>query len=278
MSTQLMEDMLGQSRSSGDPDSAHPTGLQERGRNDVLEGLNHSEPCDGLTIGTLTSADTIPLGTDLDPQNQYNNLWAAQQIKDPHGRLLVQWNLCCRVIDGENVGYSFGKEVRGKDHFYDMEGVKRAVDHFQRRGIDVIVVTKRQDTAQCTFPDGVQVVRAERTDDVMVLKQAHLRNCPIVSRDGYADWKTDLRLSQELRQWFTKSTDLQVRFSWGTAGQFTADFDLPRPVVRAASTHRQDAWCRQCGQEMGKWSQYKWEEHGEHTRYCEFCWRKWQSE
>jgi hypothetical protein len=53
-----MEDMLGQSRSSGDPDSAHPTGLQERGRNYVLEGLNHSEPCDGLTIGTLTSADT----------------------------------------------------------------------------------------------------------------------------------------------------------------------------------------------------------------------------
>ena len=40
---------------------------------------------------------------------------------------------------------TFGKEVRGKDHVFDMQGVKRVLEHFQRRAIDFIIVTKRQD-------------------------------------------------------------------------------------------------------------------------------------
>lgn len=199
---------------------------------DVLEGLCNSDAYECLTIRTLTSADTIPLGTDLDPQH-HNNLWAARQVKDPNAKLLVQYNLCCRVIDAENVGYSFGIEVRGKPKFYDVEGVRRAVAHFQSKGIDVVIVTKRQDTAQCLPGDGVQVVIAERTDDLVVLKQAQSRNCPIVSRDAFAKWRKDLRVSTGLRRWLCESSSLQVRFSWGTGGEFVPDFDLPRPVVRS---------------------------------------------
>lgn len=205
-----------------------------------MEGLCRDDAWESLTIGTLTSDDTIPLGTDLDPQNQYNNLWAASQVKDPNGKLLVQYNLGCRVIDAENIGYSFGKEVRGKTKFYDVEGLKRAVAHFQSKGIDVVIVTKRQGTAQDLSGPGIQVVVADRTDDLMVLKQAQSRNCPIVSRDGFAEWKTDMRVSTDLRQWLSEASDLQVRFSWGTGGDFVPDFDLPRPVVRAA--HRQTRW------------------------------------
>ena len=39
---------------------------------------------DRLTISTLGSADTIPLGTDLDPHNGYSNLWAAGKVNDPN--------------------------------------------------------------------------------------------------------------------------------------------------------------------------------------------------
>lgn len=204
---------------------------------DVLEGLCNSDAYECLTIRTLTSADTIPLGTDLDPQH-HNNLWAASQVKDPNAKLLVQYNLSCRVIDAENVGYSFGIEVRGKPKFYDVEGVRRAVAHFQSKGIDVVIVTKRDDTAQCLLGDGVQVVKAERTDDLVVLKQAQSRNCPIVSRDGFAKWRTDLRVSVELRRWLSESSSIQVRFSWGTGGEFVPDFDLPRPMVRSQMRQR----------------------------------------
>ena len=39
---------------------------------------------DRLTISMLGSADTIPLGTDLDPHNGYSNLWAAGKVNDPN--------------------------------------------------------------------------------------------------------------------------------------------------------------------------------------------------
>ena len=41
---------------------------------------------------------------------------------------------------------TFGREVRGK-HVFDMQGVKRVLEPFQRRVIDVLVVTKREDGA-----------------------------------------------------------------------------------------------------------------------------------
>jgi len=221
------------------PASVVPSSKLSRPEASVIEGLGKDDAYESLTIGTLTSTDTIPLGTDLDPQNHYNNLWAASQVKDPNGKLLVQYNLCCRVLDAENVGYSFGREVLGKSEFYDVEGVRRAAAHFQSKGIDVVIVTKRQDMAQCLSGDGIQVVIAERTDDLVVIKQAQSRNCPIVSRDGFAKWRTDLRVATELRQWLSESASLQVRFSWGTGGDFVPDFDLPRPVVRPA--HRSSA-------------------------------------
>lgn len=252
--------------------SPHPTDFDELHHNRVVEGLNNANSCESLTIGTLTSVDTIPLGTDLDPQNHYNNLWASNQICDPNGKLLVQYNLCCRVIDAENLGYSFGREVCGQEKCYNAEGVKRAVAHFLKGGIDVIVVSKRQDTAQCGFGEGVQVVIAERTDDIMVLKQAHSRNCPIVSRDGFEKWKKDLRVSKELRQWLSESADLQVRFSWGSGGVFVPDFDLPRPVVRPGS---RGPLCKQCDQpctdsvQIGQHKSKQW--------YCNECWKQWMA-
>ena len=55
-----------------------------------------------------------------------------------------------------------------------MEGVIRAVEHFRRRGIDIVIVSKRKEMAQYRFGDGVQVVLAERTDGLMVMHQARV--------------------------------------------------------------------------------------------------------
>ena len=62
---------------------------------------------DTLTIASVRSTDSIPIGTDLDPVNGYQNLWAANRVSDPMAKLLVQRKHGCHVVDGENVGYSF---------------------------------------------------------------------------------------------------------------------------------------------------------------------------
>ena len=62
---------------------------------------------DTLTIASVRSTDSIPIGTDLDPVNGYQDIWAANRVSDPMGKLLVQRNHGCHVVDGGNVGYSF---------------------------------------------------------------------------------------------------------------------------------------------------------------------------
>lgn len=206
---------------------------------------------------TLTSADTIPLGTDLDPAG-YCNLWAGSKVQDPNARRLVESNLGWRVIDAENVGYSHGKEVLRLDRTYSGEGVRLAVGYFRTRQCQVIVVTKREETRSLEA-EGVHIVMAERTDDVQVLKQAYNRNCPVVSRDGYADWKKDRRLDSRLREWLHESAQqLQVRFSWGAHGEFEPDFDLPTPVLQPrwdGSSSVPCEWCK--SSTASEWTSWK---------------------
>lgn len=263
-----------QSTHSAQPSPVVPQGEHER--DSLIQKLNNNSACEGLTIASLTSADTVPLGTDLDPQNHYNNLWGANQVNDQTAKLLVQYNLCCRVIDAENVGFSFGQDVLGKVG-YNVEGVRRAVQHFQKSGVEVILVHKRKDVEQFKFGDGVQLVRAESTDDVIVLKQAKMRNCPIVSRDGFAKWKDDLRLAPDLRQWLLESADIQVRFSWGAGGAFVPDFDLPRPVMRRTTQSRQQGpICNDCGQPQGdNVVPSRAQGKGGQQWYCDDCFVKW---
>lgn len=165
-----------------------------------------------------------------------NDLTGSSVQDDMHS-LLERSDLCCRVLDGENIGYSYGREVlRQQRPYYDVEGVRRVVQHYREENIKVIVVTKRDETKQSIHGDGVEVVESDRTDDLIVLKLAKQRNCPVVSRDGYEQWRTDPRVSAELRQWHNEAgARLQVRFSWGTNGEFMPDFDLPQPVARQQS-------------------------------------------
>mmetsp|Transcript_85006 Transcript_85006/g.133763 ORF Transcript_85006/g.133763 Transcript_85006/m.133763 type:complete len:626 (-) Transcript_85006:153-2030(-) len=219
--------------------------IKDEERDRVIAGLSSGYVHESLTIRTLSSADTIPLGTDLDPVNGYNNLWAASKVENPGSKTLVRCNLGCRVIDGENVGFSYGQEVEKKSEHWSFEGVRKAMCHFRETKTHIIVVTKRREMLQ-TQREGVEIIIGERTDDVMVIKQAHKLNCPIVSRDGFKKWKEDPRLSPELRQWLRDTEFLQVRFSWSPQGEFIPDFDLPTPVLRpSASTDR--AWpCDWC--------------------------------
>eukprot|EP00931_Biecheleriopsis_adriatica_P095050 TRINITY_DN68688_c0_g1_i1.p1 TRINITY_DN68688_c0_g1~~TRINITY_DN68688_c0_g1_i1.p1 ORF type:complete len:488 (-),score=98.18 TRINITY_DN68688_c0_g1_i1:68-1531(-) len=188
----------------------------------VAARLSAHTDTDVVTIRTLSSNDTIPLGTDTDPA-VYRNTWASTQTDHPIKKLLVECNLGCRVLDAENVGYSYGADVLNKPGFYDSEGVLRCVRYFLKRAIECVVVTKRTELIdELRSLEGVEVIKAERTDDIMVLKQAMVKNCPIVSRDGYAEWRNDIRLARELREWFNKYSELQVRFSW-VHGKFEPD-------------------------------------------------------
>lgn len=209
--------------------------LPEPDRHQVLTGLSRDNAEDALTIRTLGSMDSIPIGTDLDT-GFYRNLWAAGLVSDPGGGLVVQCNRGMRVIDAENVGFSYGEGVF-KRQTWHREGVRLAVQHFVQEGLHVILVTPRRHLKDME-EDRVDVVIAENsngTDDVQVLKQAHAHNCPWVSRDGAKDWMKDWRLSSDLRQWVQKYSFLQVRWSWGPRGDFVPDFDLPTPSLRPSN-------------------------------------------
>merc|ERR1712150_268602 len=111
------------------------------------------------------------------------------------------------------------------------------------------------------------------TDDVMVLKEAMKFNCPVVSRDGFQEWKDDPRLSRDLRQWVGDMSFLQVRFSWNSNGDFVPDFDLPTPVLKP-SAGKHAAWpCNLCNAQVsdGSWSRWK----GKWYWSCRDCTAHW---
>ena len=106
------------------------------------------------------------------------------ELKLSHTQQLFRYSTGCRDIDAENVGCSFGREVGGDRKLYDVEGVRRAIEHYREKDILVIVVGKRSETQQ-GIPIDTKFIIAERTDDVIVLKESQRWNCPIVSRDSY---------------------------------------------------------------------------------------------
>ena len=61
---------------------------------------------------------------------------------DPNARRLVQYDLGRRVIDAENIGFSYGKEVLNTIG-YSFIGVRKAVEYFRKNKIWVVVVCKR---------------------------------------------------------------------------------------------------------------------------------------
>ena len=70
----------------------------------------HLDNAECLTVASITSEETVALGADLNPAN-YNNLWMAGKTVSTFGKQLIQCNTGCRVLDGENIGYSYGREV-----------------------------------------------------------------------------------------------------------------------------------------------------------------------
>lgn len=192
---------------------------------------------DSLTIATLDTVDSIPLGTDLDPMNAYNNAWAAQQVPDAVGKILLTHDLGRRILDGENLGFTYGSQVLRKERHYDVEGVRKAVDYFLRKGLDVTVVGKRaslhRDLAPQVQSGHCHVVLGDSSDDVFILKQAFTQRCPVVSRDNFRAHLSDLRIDPGLRRWYGDAgAQLQVKFAFDPRGEFVPDYDHQVPLLR----------------------------------------------
>ena len=86
-----------------------------------------------------------------------------------------------------------GEDVLKKQKVYS---VFRAIRFFLSKGIACVVVCRRDQLIEdlhAQYPDGVEVIKAERTDDVILLQTAMKKNCPIVSRDAYSEWRSDWR-------------------------------------------------------------------------------------
>ena len=65
-----------------------------------------------------------------------------------------------------------------------------------KKGIACVVACRRDQLIEdlhAQYPDGVEVIKAERTDEVKLLQTATKKNCPIVSRDAYSEWRSDWR-------------------------------------------------------------------------------------
>jgi hypothetical protein len=172
----------------------------------------------------------------LDPVNGYRNLWAAQKVADPRAKTLFQSGLSRRVIDAENVGFTYGSHVPGVKKGFHMDGVKKAVDHFLNAGLEVVVVGKRvamHESLSVEINGGrCRVLLADSTDDVFVLKTAFDSGCPVVSRDNFKTHESDPRIDRNLRHWWANhGKQLQVKFAFDHSGNFIPDYDLQMPVL-----------------------------------------------
>jgi len=205
-------------------------------------GLSSKAAEDALTIATFGSKDTIPLGTDLDP-NAYNNTWAAEKIADEHGKVLFTHNISKRILDAENLGYTYGQRVHQKDKHFDVIGVKKAVEYFLKDGVHVVVVGKRPSMCkdfESEIASGLcEVLIADDSDDVFILKKAFESRCPIVSRDYFRKQQVDLRIDPALRRWCTDvGSKMQVKFAFDKQGTFIPDYDHQMPVLRPLRSQR----------------------------------------
>eukprot|EP00931_Biecheleriopsis_adriatica_P105424 TRINITY_DN79991_c0_g1_i1.p1 TRINITY_DN79991_c0_g1~~TRINITY_DN79991_c0_g1_i1.p1 ORF type:complete len:541 (+),score=119.84 TRINITY_DN79991_c0_g1_i1:125-1747(+) len=218
------------------------------GREPLASDLEHDRICqllarhdaedDAFTIRSLCTADTIPVGTDLGPD--YNNAWAADKIQNPMGKILLTHDLGRRVLDAENIGFTYGHRVLGKDKHFAVEGVKKAVAYYLEDGCNVVVVGQRsnlQDDLRTEVETGYcDIVIADNVDDVIILKKAFELRCPVVSRDKYRAQLDDLRICRKLRQWYAAAgSTLQVNYTFDANGNFMPNNDLPMPVLRPRS-------------------------------------------
>eukprot|EP00933_Yihiella_yeosuensis_P048568 TRINITY_DN4483_c0_g1_i1.p1 TRINITY_DN4483_c0_g1~~TRINITY_DN4483_c0_g1_i1.p1 ORF type:complete len:677 (+),score=162.01 TRINITY_DN4483_c0_g1_i1:151-2181(+) len=214
--------------------------LSEDERNLLYQGLtNRQNYDDAATFRTLGAEDNIPLGTDADPQS-YNNRWAPLLINGDNVNLkaLLGADLGVRILDAENIGFTYGKRVRGQEGRFDIEGVKKALDHFlQDRTMRVIVVGQREWLKErlqnYIEPGRCEVLIADNTDDKIILRKAFEKNCSIVSRDQFRNEMEDCRISRDIRQWYKEfGSRLQVMYTFDERGQFQPNHDLEVPVLR----------------------------------------------
>lgn len=250
-------------------------------REAVVAALRHNDNATNfLTINTLGSADSIPLGTDCDPFC-YNNAWVAARLQDDIPSLLSQCNKALRVVDAENIGRSYSNDVKREPGLFDMQGVWLALEYFKRQGVSVIVVTPRVHLKHMEGKGNVEeVVVATCAHDAEVLERACKHNCPWVSRAACKDWTTDERLPPLTQDWANKFSPVQVRWSWGPQGDFVPDFDHPSLAVRPSGSRgaggdcdrgKWDSWpCNWCGKAAGSdgsWWGRSW--------CCRMCWSEW---
>jgi hypothetical protein len=230
---------------------------------------------DSMTVASISSRDSIPIGTDTDPEI-YNNIWASNLVRDPRAKASVRANKLFRVLDAENIGYSYGDFLNRKG-FFEVEGVCKAIRYFQARQLEVVVVTKRHDLKAYLEKLNVKVVIACKTDDVVLFREAQHRNCPIVSCDNFKDHAEDVRISSELREFLRFAFLVQVRFCWSHAGQFRADFDLETTTLRPGASVQSEVKCTWCQRVVSRKEGFAHEWDGEQCFSCQNCSDAWQN-
>eukprot|EP00928_Gymnodinium_smaydae_P029742 TRINITY_DN22312_c0_g2_i1.p1 TRINITY_DN22312_c0_g2~~TRINITY_DN22312_c0_g2_i1.p1 ORF type:complete len:575 (-),score=59.80 TRINITY_DN22312_c0_g2_i1:390-2114(-) len=208
---------------------------------------------DAVSISSLGLSD-VPVGTD---HTNFIRHCIADKVQNPVHRALLKINHDIRVLDGENIGFSYGAIVKKREKQFDVNGLKKAIAFFLSKSKHVIVVTRREWMAKEKWPAGVEVVIAQRQDDPIVLKESYARQAAIVSLDNYAKELEDIRIGSEVREWYRSvAKHVQVGWSW-SQGEFEPDYDLCRPPLQPRSISDK---C-QCTQ----WA------------YCEKCWDDWRN-
>ena len=125
------------------------------------------------TQWTEASAFTTPsvfTGTPLERMKTFNT---------PGGGVL---------LDGENIGFSFGQMWSGFEKFYHADGVRKAARYFSDLGRSVWIVTRRPEQF---FADEADIphfrVLRYHHDDIATLQNAFKNRFQVVSNDKFRD-------------------------------------------------------------------------------------------
>ena len=97
---------------------------------------------DVVVVDVVVIVDVVVVGVDV-------------VVESRHSRIAENFRL--GVLHAEKIGFNYGKEVKCLEKRFDKDGVVKAAKHFRSTGVDVKVVTKRSQLAECVLQDSVCV-------------------------------------------------------------------------------------------------------------------------
>lgn len=136
------------------------------------------------------------------------------------------------VLNCANIGHTFSAEVLHRKGEFAWDGVRRAIEYYESKGVQVHAVCKASTLHRNPIPEEdqrLQIIKipsvdvvGKGIDDLYTLRIAQENDCQFVDNDNYRYWKKpQAGVSRELHQWLCANEQrLKVSYIFDADGRF----------------------------------------------------------